>query len=71
MAVSKKYGKIDIQGVPDNEPVFVIRAQDTLGIPVIIEYLRQRMNLGCYVDRAEFADIVKSFADYSPKKLPD
>ncbi len=30
MAVSGKYGKIDIPRIPDDEPVFILRAQDAL-----------------------------------------
>lgn len=30
MAVSGKYGIIDISGIPSDEPVFVLRAQDAL-----------------------------------------
>jgi len=70
MAISQKYGKINIEGVPDNEPVFVVRAQDALGIPVLIEYARQRLNINTEFNKDEFKKIVVSFADWSPTKLP-
>jgi flavorubredoxin len=30
MAISEKYGKIDISRIGDDEPVFILRAQDKL-----------------------------------------
>ncbi|MFO8011558.1 MAG: hypothetical protein R6U89_12260 [Dehalococcoidia bacterium] len=38
MAVSGKYGKIDIPKVGDDEPVFILRAQDMLAEPAIEMY---------------------------------
>ncbi|MGC9324679.1 MAG: hypothetical protein ACP5G0_08035 [Desulfomonilia bacterium] len=38
MAVSEKYGTIDIPRVPEDEPVFVFRAQDLLTIPILEVY---------------------------------
>ena len=38
MAISGKYGKVDIPGVGENEPVFVLRAQDTLAPTTIKMY---------------------------------
>ncbi|HNR14270.1 MAG TPA: hypothetical protein PLG17_10070 [Thermodesulfobacteriota bacterium] len=38
MAVSKKYGKIVISKIGDNEPVFILRAQDVLAESTIELY---------------------------------
>lgn len=38
MAVSLKYGQVAIAGVPDDEPVFVIRAQDVAAPAAISAY---------------------------------
>ncbi|MGB5159415.1 hypothetical protein [Desulfobacterium sp. N47] len=38
MAISGKYGKIDIPGIGADEPVFIIRAQDRLAVPAIEMY---------------------------------
>jgi hypothetical protein len=38
MARSGKYGKIDIPGIGEEEPVFILRAQDRLAAPVIEMY---------------------------------
>jgi len=38
MAISGKYGSIDIQNIGDDEPVFILRAQDQLAEPAIEMY---------------------------------
>lgn len=38
MARDLKYGKIDIPGIGEDEPVFIIRAQDGLSIKTIRGY---------------------------------
>lgn len=38
MAISGKYGKIDIQGISADEPVFILRAQDRLADGIIEIY---------------------------------
>ena len=38
MAVSGKYGKLTIPRVGDDEPVFILRAQDKLAEPAIEMY---------------------------------
>jgi hypothetical protein len=38
MAISGKYGSINIPGIGEKEPVFIIRAQDKLAIPAIEMY---------------------------------
>lgn len=38
MAIDAKYGDIDIEGIPDDEPVFVIRAQDAVAVQTINQY---------------------------------
>jgi len=38
MAISGKYGKLNIPKVGENEPVFVLRAQDRLAAPAIQMY---------------------------------
>lgn len=38
MAVSGKYGKLDIPRVGAEEPVFILRAQDVLAAPVVRMY---------------------------------
>lgn len=38
MAIDSKYGDIDIPGIPDDEPVFVIRAKDSCAPQAIMQY---------------------------------
>ncbi len=38
MALSGKYGKLDIPKIAADEPVFILRAQDTLAATVIRMY---------------------------------
>jgi hypothetical protein len=38
MALSLKYGKIDIPRIEDGDPVFILRAQDKLAEPTIQMY---------------------------------
>jgi len=38
MALSAKYGRLDIPKIAEDEPVFVIRAQDTLAVPILKVY---------------------------------
>lgn len=38
MALAGKYGKLNIPKIPDNEPVFVLRAQDVLAVTAIKMY---------------------------------
>lgn len=47
MAVSEKYGQIDILGIPDDEPVFIIRAKDALAVPATQDYLHRAVKSNC------------------------
>ncbi len=38
MAQDLKYGKLDIPGIGEDEPVFVIRGRDVLALPAIESY---------------------------------
>lgn len=38
MAQDSKYGFIDVPGIPDDEPIFIIRAQDKSAPQVINQY---------------------------------
>jgi hypothetical protein len=47
MALSGKYGKVDIPKVGADEPVFILRAQDKLAEPVIEMYRLLAASHGC------------------------
>jgi hypothetical protein len=38
MAIDKKYGTISVPGIPDDEPIFILRAKDSLAVPAITNY---------------------------------
>ncbi|MCF8062062.1 MAG: hypothetical protein K9M82_06060 [Deltaproteobacteria bacterium] len=38
MAISGKYGKIDIPNIDQDEPVFILRAKDKLAVPAMRIY---------------------------------
>lgn len=47
MAFSEKYGLLKIPGIPDDEPVFILRAQDMLSLPLINAYVYLADEHGC------------------------
>lgn len=55
MANALKYGQVDISGIPEDEPVFVVRAQDVLSLPLVAEYRKLCMGAGC--DRTHLAAV--------------
>jgi len=72
MAISLKYGKIDIPNIPDDEPVFIIRAQDSLSVPVISEYLKLCVSgAGGYpIPWDDLHEILDKFSKHIPKHWP-
>jgi hypothetical protein len=71
MAVSGKYGKINIPNVGEDEPVFILRAQDRLAGSAIMMYQALAESHG-----ANVADGVQREIDLfqgwkGQKKLPD
>lgn len=38
MALDTKYGQIEIPGVPDDMPVFILLAKDAFAVPTIARY---------------------------------
>ena len=71
MAIDAKYGKVSIKGIPEDEPVFIFRAQDMLA-PLVLAYYRDlREALGDLdvIDRIEHQR--RRFLTWKPRKLPD
>jgi len=71
MAISGKYGKIDIPRVDPNEPVFVLRAQDKLAIPAIEMYRALAASHGSPVVSTLQVEIEQFNAWQGSRKLPD
>jgi len=71
MAVSAKYGKVSIPKVGDDEPVFILRAQDKLAESAIAMYQALASSHGASVAK-DINQEVESFRNWKgAKKLPD
>ena len=71
MAVSGKYGKLNIPRVGDNEPVFVLRAQDKLAETAIEIYRLLAVSHGSKVVESINMDIESFKKWHGNRKLPD
>ncbi len=68
--VDSKYGPLHIKGVPSNEPVFVLRAQDAHAVFMLQEYQRLAGSHNKHME--ERMDLVIArFKAWQVKKLPD
>jgi hypothetical protein len=82
MARDNKYGNISVPGIPEDEPIFVIRAQDKLSVPTLARYRNHADAIEKPEDRRSeewFADLDKVMEDFQAwqaehakqLKLPD
>ena len=71
MALSGKYGKLSIPRIGEDEPVFILRAQDKLAQAAIEMYRLLAASHGCrIVDNLDKE--IESFRKWTGnKKLPD
>jgi hypothetical protein len=71
MAYSKKYGKVNIPNIGEDEPVFILRAQDKLAADSIQDYKsRAARNKSKVVETIDKEiDAFKKW--HGNKKLPD
>ncbi len=71
MAISGKYGKVDIGRIGENEPVFILRAQDKLAEPALEMYRALAASHGRPLAQSLQKEI-DSFQNWKGnKKLPD
>jgi hypothetical protein len=71
MAVSGKYGKVQIPKIGDGEPVFILRAQDKLAEAAIAMYQALAASHGAVVAK-ELKKEIDFFRKWTgKKKLPD
>ena len=71
MAVSGKYGKLDIPKIGKDEPVFIFRAQDKLAAPVIEMYRVLVASHGSPL-AGELEKEIRAVRRWKgPKKIPD
>jgi hypothetical protein len=71
MAVSGKYGKIDIPKIGNDEPVFILRAQDKLAEAAMVMYQALAASHGAEVAKGVEAEIDLFRKWGGSKKLPD
>lgn len=71
MAISGKYGKIDIPKIGADEPVFILRAQDCLALPAIEMYCALANSHGSPVGKS-LKEEIDNFCNWKGiKKIPD
>jgi hypothetical protein len=71
MALSGKYGKLNIPRIGEEEPVFILRAQDRLAEPAIEMYRLLAASHGCKLAEGLQKE-VNSFRQWKgARKLPD
>jgi hypothetical protein len=71
MALSGKYGRLDIPRIGEEEPVFILRAQDKLAEPTIEIYRILAASHDCQIAEA-LEDEIKTFRQWQgSKKMPD
>lgn len=71
MSISGKYGKINIPRIGDQEPVFILRAQDQLAMHAIEMYRLLAASHGASVT-GSLDDEIASFKHWKgKKKMPD
>ena len=71
MAVSTKYGKLNIPRVADDEPVFILRAQDKLAESAIAMYQALAASHQASVANDMQKEIESFHAWKGARKLPD
>lgn len=71
MAVSTKYGRVDISKIGSDEPVFILRAQDRLAETAIEMYRVLAVSHGSKLADSLDREIEAFRKWQGPKKLPD
>jgi predicted regulator of Ras-like GTPase activity (Roadblock/LC7/MglB family) len=71
MAVSGKYGKVFISKIGEEEPIFILRAQDQLALQAI-EMYRDLVAKNGLILAESLQKEIDTFRNWSgPKRLPD
>ncbi|KPL21773.1 MAG: hypothetical protein AMJ75_09310 [Phycisphaerae bacterium SM1_79] len=71
MAQSEKYGWLDIPGIPTDEPVFIVRAQDCFAAFILDIYDKMLASTGNTCKADEIHKIKLDFLNWPTKKIPD
>ena len=71
MAISGKYGRLNIPKIGEDEPVFILHAQDKLAEPAIEMYRALAASHGCRLAQGLQKEIDGFRQWKGAKKLPD
>jgi len=71
MALSGKYGKLNIPWIGEEEPVFILRAQDKLAEPTIEIYRLLTVSHGRQIADAVQKEVERLRRWQGNKKMPD
>lgn len=71
MARDTKYGNILIVGVPEEEPIFILRAQDVFAIRMLKEYKELRESSGDVDGEKSVQASIDAFKNWNFRKVPD
>lgn len=71
MARDTKYDIVDVTGIPDDEPIFVLRAQDAFSVATLRYYKDLRDSAGDEEGAADIERSINRFKAWPTKKLPD
>jgi len=71
MAIDTKYGQVNVKGVPDNEPIFILRGQDIFAIHLLKFYRSLRESSGDVAGERSVGFTIDAFKSWMFKKVPD
>lgn len=70
MAYDSKYGLLEIKGIPEKEPIFILRAQDVFAIHMLKVYRGLRESSGDIPGMQSVQATIDAFKNWTYKKIP-
>lgn len=71
MAIDTKYDIVEVGGIPPDEPIFVLRAQDAFAVATIKFYQTLRDSAGDNAGVLDLDHTISRFKAWEIKKIPD
>lgn len=75
VAIDQKYGKLDISKIGEDEPIFVLRARDSLAVRLLREYQALCVRVGASAEHREkigqCLDAFLVWRSTNPVKIPN
>ena len=71
MAKDEKYGIVNVTGIPEHEPIFVLRGQDAFAVITLEFYRKLRYSSGDLGGVNDLDHTIAKFGSWRPKKIPD